>query len=98
MGFKGLLMEVADPRFSGVGTFGSLIGASQGYDHVVGKVLLVRTSEKVFGVGFHRSLGFLDRHRGSSYPYAPHRTVCAHCSEGCEKGATSENPYLLGRS
>src|SRR5215210_2957377 len=70
-GLEGLSMEVVDPRFGVVGTFGALVGAGQSHDHVVGEVPLVRASPyQVLEVGFHRSLGVLDRH-GFSPPFRP---------------------------
>jgi hypothetical protein len=32
--------------------------------------------------------------RATSSPYAPHRSVCAHCSESREDGATSEKSNI----
>src|SRR5829696_4597721 len=70
-GLKSLSMEVVDPRFGVLGTFGALVGADQNHDHVVGEVPLVRTSPyQIFEVGFHRSLGVLDRHDSLLLPPA----------------------------
>jgi hypothetical protein len=55
-GLESLSMEVVDPRFGVVRTFGVLVGADQSHDHIVGEVPLVRASPyQVLKVGFHRS-------------------------------------------